>query len=176
MAKVEAKEKSGLPKHPVADLVVSGLFTAWLLAFPYYPFLLFGPSVWALNAMSLGLAPVWRMFYWAIVALNVLQLIFKVIALARIAPAWRRVMKIIEQLLGFSILMLLLQVQEYIVFGAAGPKLSSPQDVARLNMGIHRGLEVVATIAGLKLAWDVIQLVVQSRRDSAIGHRATKSI
>jgi hypothetical protein len=171
LAKVEPKEKSDLPKHPVADLIFSAVFTAWLLAFPRFPYLLFGPAAWYLSSISLDLAPVWHRFYWAVVALNCLQLVFKAIALFRQAQPWRKPMKIVEQIFGLSLLFLLLRVREYIVYVSTVTNPSRLRFADALNLGIHRSLEVVAVIASIKLLWDIWQMILESRADR-IGHVA----
>jgi hypothetical protein len=171
LPKVEPKEKSDLPKHPIVDLIFSAVFTAWLLAFPRYPYLLFGPGAWYLSSISFDLAPVWHRFYWAAVALNCLQLVFKAIALFRQAQPWRKPMKIVEQIFGFSLLILLLQVREYIVYVGTVADPSRTRLVDALNLGIHRGLEIAAVIASIKLLWDIWQMILESRADRA-GHVA----
>jgi hypothetical protein len=171
LAKVEPKEKSDLPKHPVADLIFSAVFTAWLLAFPRYPYLLFGPAAWYLSSISLDLAPVWHRFYWAVVALNCLQLVFKAIALFRQVQPWRKPMKIVEQIFGLSLLFLLLQVREYIVYINPVTDPSRLRFADTLNLGIHRGLEVAVVIASIKLLWDIGQMILESRTNRA-GHVA----
>ena len=172
LAKIEPKEKGDLlSKHPVADLIVGGLFTAWLLLFPRYPYLLFGPGVWYLSSISLDLAPVWHRFYWAVVALNCIQLVFKAIALFRQAQPWRKPMKIVERLFGISLLIMLLQVQEYIVFARPVTDPERLRFAATLNLGIHRGLELAAVIVGIKLLWDVGQMILESRANRP-GHVA----
>jgi hypothetical protein len=171
LAKLEPKEKSDLPKHPIVDLIFSALFTAWLLAFPRYPYLLFGPGAWYLSSISLDLAPVWHRFYWAVVALNCLQLMFKAIALVRQTQPWRKPMKIVEQIFGLTILVLLLQVQEYIVYTSPVTDPSRLHFAESLNFIIHRGFELVAVIATIKLLWDIGQMIVGSRTNRS-GHVA----
>lgn len=166
LAKVEPKEKSGLPKNPIADLIFSALFTVWLLAVPRHPFLLFGPGAWYIQSLSLSLAPVWHRFYWAVVALNCLQLVFKAIALSSAAQPWRRWMKIVEQVFGIAILLTLLRVREYIVFvkPVADPERLRWAAIANV---IHSSLELVAVIAILKLLWDLWQMRSGSQQKQA---------
>jgi hypothetical protein len=171
LAKIETKEKSDLPKHPVADLIFSAVFTAWLLAFPRYPYLLFGPGAWYLSSISLDLAPVWHRFYWAVVVLNCVQLIFKSIALFRQVQPWRKPMKIVEQIFGLSILFLLLRVRDYVVYMSPISDPSRLHFAETLNMVIHQGFEVVAVIASVKLAWDIGQMIMGLRANRA-GHVA----
>ena len=171
LAKIEPKEKSNLPKHPIADLIFSAVFTAWLLAFPRYPYLLFGPGAWYLSSISLDLAPVWHRFYWAVVALNCLQLIFKSIALFRQVQPWRKPMKIVEQIFSLSVLVLLLRVRDYVVYVNPVTDPSRLRFAETLNAVIHQGLELVAVIASIKLLWDIGQIIVGLRTTRA-GHVA----
>jgi hypothetical protein len=171
LAKVEPKEKRDLPKHPVADLIFSAAFTAWLLAFPRYPYLLFGPGAWYLSSISLDLAPVWHRFYWAVVVLNCIQLVFKAIALFRQVQPWRKPMKIIEQIFGLSILVLLLRAREYIVYVNPVTDPSRLRFADSLNLVIYRSLEIVVVIASIKLLWDIGQMILESRTNRA-GHVA----
>jgi hypothetical protein len=167
LPKVEPREKSDLPKHPVTDLIFSALFTAWLLAFPRYPYLLFGPGAWYLSSISLDLAPVWHRFYWAVVVLNCIQLVFKAIALFRQAQPLRKPMKIFEQVFGFALLILLPQARDYIVYVNPVTDPSRLHFADSLNLVIHQGLEIVAVIAGIKLLWDIGQMILESRTNRA---------
>jgi hypothetical protein len=171
LAKVEPKAKSDLPKHPVADLLFNAFFTVWLLAFPRYPYLLFGPGAWYLSSISLDLAPVWHRFYWAVIAFNCLQLAFKSIALFRQMQPWRKPMKIVEQIFGFSILVLLLRVRDYFVYVTPVTDPSRLRFAESLNSIIHQSLELVAVIAGAKLLWDIGQMIIGLRTNHA-GHVA----
>lgn len=164
LPKVEAKDDSLLPKHPVVDLIFSAVFTLWLLAVPRFPYLLLGPGVRYLHQFSMGLTPVWHWFYWAVVALNCVQVVFRAIALFRSARPWRRAMKIVEQFLGLFTVILLLRVREYIVF--TGP-ITDPKRLhfaATLNEGIHRSFELVAVLMVLKLLWDLLLVLREMRQ------------
>jgi hypothetical protein len=173
LPKVEPKEKSGLPKHPIADLVLSAVFLLWLLAIPRYPFLLFGPGAWLFHRVPLGFAPVCYTFYWTVVALNCLQIIFKVVAMSRRALYWRRWIKIGEQVFALAPIFVLLQAREYIVAATPVSDPSGYSWVAPVNAAMHSGLELVAVIVILKLAWDVWQ-VFSSRQANHREYAAVK--
>ncbi len=58
----------------VVAAVFSFLSLAWLLLIPRYPFLIAGPGIYYLQSSPYTLAPVLIQFFWCVVALNVLQL------------------------------------------------------------------------------------------------------
>jgi hypothetical protein len=80
-------------------------------------------------------------------------------------------MKIVEQIFGLSILVLLLRVREYIVYTRPVTDPSRLHIAESLNFVIHRGLELVAVIATIKLLWDIGQMIVGLRANRA-GHGA----
>jgi hypothetical protein len=168
LAKVESQEKSDLPRHPVADLIFSVLFTVWLLAFPHYPYLFFGRGASYLHEFLLSPAPVLYTFYWAAVALNCMQLVFKVIALFPSARRWRRAMKMVEKVGGLALLAILLRAHEYVIFTghAIGPERM--RIATMLNLPIHQALELVALIMVLKLLWDVKEMVMDVRHPAVV--------
>ena len=129
-----------------------------------------GPMPWILAGANIGLAPVLYAFYWAVVALNVLQLIFKLLLLNRSAQPWRVPMKIVERVFGFGLLVFLLQVKEYLVFRQPVTDPIRLMHIASINQNVHQGLLVVAVILGLKLLWDVGQMVMRSRQPGAVAH------
>lgn len=165
LAKAEANaEAEGtvdglLLKHPVVDLIFHVVVTLWLLALPHFPYLLGGPGVRYLHQFSMGVAPVWYQFYWAVVALNCIQVVFKAIMLFRSARPWRRAMKIVEQLFGLFTLFLLLRAREYIVFTGPATNAGRLHFTEALNVGIHRSFELVAVLMVLKVLWDIAQML-----------------
>jgi hypothetical protein len=173
LPKVESKEGSGLPKHPVADLIVSVAAVLWLLAIPRYPFLLFGPGAVLFHRVPLEFAHVCYTFYWTVVALNCLQIVLKVIAMSARALPWRRWMKIAEQVFGLAPLFVLLQAREYILLAKPVSDASRYSWVAPANAAMHSGLELVAVIAILKVAWEVWK-VLSSRQANHREYAAVK--
>ena len=167
------KDREGLPKHPWVDLFFHVLGLLWLLSIPRHPAMVFfavGPTPWILAHANVGLAPVWHAFYWAAVALNVLQLVFKLIALNRSAQPWRKPMKLVEQALGLTLLVFLAQVKEYLVFLHPVTDPERLKLIASINLNAHRGLLVLVVFVGLKLLWDVGQQALHSRQPSATAH------
>ena len=89
----------------------------------------------------------------------------------RAARPYRKAMKLVEQLFGFGMLMLLLRTQEYIVLApTVSDNHASRQLVRVLNPAIHHGLEVAAIIVALKFLWDLWQFIADSRHPTAITH------
>jgi hypothetical protein len=165
LPKVEPEPKRGLAKNPKAELILSTLGLVYLLALPGHPYLFLGPGAWYIKQLPYGLAPVWHTFYWMVVWLNVLQIVLKSVALLRSARPWRRLMKLVEQGVGLLPLAILLRTSEYVVFVRPATDAQQAQLVSTMNLGIHRGLEVVATLVTLKLLWDVWEMA----RDSFAG-------
>ena len=65
----------------IFGLIAGAVYVAWLLAVPYYPYLIFGPA-----ASALRLAPEWHRFYLPVVVLAIAGLAQAAINLAR--PQW----------------------------------------------------------------------------------------
>jgi hypothetical protein len=168
-----AQEREGVPKYPRVELAFHVLGLIWLLSVPYYPSLLFiplRPKPWILAGAVVGPAPIWHAFYWALVALNTLQLVFKLIALNRSAQPWRTPMKLVERAYGFTLLLFLVQVKEYLVFLHPVTDPERVKLVASINLNAHRGLLVVTVMVGATLLWDIGQLALRSRQQGSVAH------
>lgn len=74
--------------HAVTEVVFGFLALIWLLLIPQHPYLLMGPGAAYLRVSPYQLAPVWAQFFWCIVALNLVQLGWRSIDLAR--GAWQK--------------------------------------------------------------------------------------
>ena len=168
-----AQEREGLPKYPRVDLAFHLVGMLWLLSIPRHPgmlFFLMGPTPWILAGENLGFAPVLHTFYWAVVVLNALQIIFKLIALNRSAQPWRTSMRLMERVFAFLPVLLLIQTKEYLIFRHPVTDPERLSLVASINLNAHRGLLVAAVIVGLKLLWDIGQQVMRSRQPGAVAH------
>jgi hypothetical protein len=144
------------PRHPYADVIASAVFLAWLLAFPRFPALMFGPYV-AWHLLNIDLPAIWHQFYWIIVAFNAIQLASKVALLARPVRRYYHIIESVIHLLGIGILVFLLRARDYVGQATFGGSSMSPQTVANLNFNIHNGLLVVLIIAIAKFLWDTSQ-------------------
>jgi hypothetical protein len=64
----------------IADLVVHTLFTLYVFAIPYHPWLALGPGVTWLQHLSIAFAPAWRLFFIAFLILQLAVFLLKVLA------------------------------------------------------------------------------------------------
>jgi hypothetical protein len=144
------------PRHPWADVIASAVFLLWLLAFPRFPVLMFGPYV-AWHLLNIDLPVIWHQFYWIIIAFNAIQLASKIALLARPARRYYHLIDSVIHLLGMGILVFLLRAHDYIGQATFGGSSMSPQTVATLNFNIHSGLLFVLLFAIGKFFWDTAQ-------------------
>jgi hypothetical protein len=144
------------PRHPWADVIASAVFLLWLLAFPRFPVLMFGPYV-AWHLLNIDLPVIWHQFYWIIIAFNAIQLASKIALLARPVRHYYHLIDSVIHLLGMGILVFLLRAHDYIGQATFGGSSMSPQTVATLNSNIHSGLLFVLLFAIGKFLWDTAQ-------------------
>jgi hypothetical protein len=141
------------PHHPWADAVASGVFLAWLLTFPRFPVLMFGPYV-SWHLLNMDLPAIWHQFYWLVVAFNCIQLTARIALLFRPVRRYYPILETVIHLLGIGIIASLLRVHDYIGQATFGGSPMSPQTVATVNLSIHRGLLLVLILALGQLLWD----------------------
>ena len=146
------------PRHPWADVVAGIAFLAWLLLFPHYPVLIFGPYM-AMRAFNLNidLPAIWHTFYWMIVGFNAIQLAFRIVLLSRPMRRHYHAFESTLHGLGIGILVFLLSARDYVGQATFGGSPMSPETVATINTNIHRGLLVVLVITVIKFIWDTVQ-------------------
>ncbi len=157
----------------VAEVVVGFLLIAWLLLIPRHPFLLMGPGVVVLRAVPYELAPVWWTFYWWILGLNVLQLVWKTLDLAR--GQWQQpapIRQIIFKAVGVIPIAYLLSVPSHIYVVLKNPaadQLQYGHNLDTINNGIRLGFSVICAIVVLQLSWDIGRMVWDEyrRREAA---------
>jgi hypothetical protein len=151
------KKEDGSPSfaNRVADAIVSALFVLWMLAVPLKPYLLLGPGVRYLHSMPVSLTPEWHIFYYQIVALLVLQLVLKVVALYHWSDLWQKVLALVIQTAGVVVLAVVVQARIWFV-----PTANSGfrDDIALLNFGVSLSLKIALVISLAKLLWDVGKL------------------
>lgn len=140
--------------NALADLIVSVLLVAWLLAVPSHPYLILGPGVRIWHGMSFGLTPEWHVFYWQIVGLMIATIPLKLMALLPSMRGARGWLKLAVSALGIMILVVMVQVRSLFV---AGPGISAGHlpSLAGINAGIAIGFKVALAIALVNFAWDV---------------------
>jgi len=146
------------PHHPWADAIAGTVFLAWLLAFPHFPVLMFGPyATLHLLKIGLDLPTIWHQFYWLVVAFNCIQLAARIALLSRPVRRYYHAIETVMRLLGIGIIVFLLRGHDYIGQATFGGSPMSPQTVATINLSIHRGLLLVLIIAVVQLLWDTAQ-------------------
>jgi hypothetical protein len=162
-------DRSG-PRHPYADAIAAAVFLAWLLSFPHFPLLIFGPYA-VMHMLNIDLPGIWRTFYWIFVAFNCIQLAAKIALLFRPVRRYYPVIESIIHLLGIGIIVFLLRAHDYIAQATFGNNAMSPQTVATVNASIHRGLIFVLIIAIAQLVWDTVQLLRRPRQTDRLASK-----
>jgi len=157
----------------VAEVVVGFLLIAWLLLIPRHPFLIMGPGVVVLRAAPYELASVWWTFYWWILGLNVLQLVWKTVDLAR--NQWQQpapIRQIIFKAVGVIPIAYLLSVPNHIYLVLKNPaadQLQYGRNLDTINNAIHLGFSVICVIVVLQLSWDIGRMVLDEYRRREAG-------
>ncbi|MGB6934833.1 MAG: hypothetical protein WBD91_18805 [Acidobacteriaceae bacterium] len=146
----------------VAEIVFGFLWLIWLLLIPSHPYLLMGPGAAYLRVSPYELAPVWALFFWCIVALNVVQLGWRLIDLAR--GTWqqsRALQHITVKTLGLIATLILFTAPD-----RAWVLLKHPvTDVARygasvnsINHSIYEVLVWVVVVTAMIWLWQIGQV------------------
>jgi hypothetical protein len=152
----------------IAEVIFGFIAIVWLLLIPQHPFLLLGPGVVFLQATPFALAHVWVAAYWLIIALNVIQLIWRCVDLAR--GSWQRAsstLHIVSKAFGLVPLILLVNAHDYVYVTLKNPavdQLRYGATVDSVNRGIHSGLSIICAIVVLQLIWDVAQIALATYR------------
>jgi hypothetical protein len=155
----------------VAEVIFGFLFLIWLLLIPHYPFLLWGPGAFYMRASAFQLAPVWMQFYWWVVAMNMVQLVWRFVNLFSGAwqnphPAWHIFIKAI----GIIPLVVLLTAPGRVFVSLKHPAVDQARYGAALdltNRSIHRGFLCVLAIVVLQLAWEIGYRIFGAYRKAA---------
>jgi hypothetical protein len=144
-----AKERSLATR--IADLVVHCLWMLYVFAIPRYPFLILGPGALFLTRLSAGFAPVWRLFYIAIIVLLLAQLVIKLMALARGKHRWEAPLELLTKVLGVVPTALLAVTRVYFVPTSPAANLHT---LAQINGWMNAGFRIVLVIVVLNLLWE----------------------
>ena len=142
----------------IFGLIAGTVYIAWLLAVPYYPYLIFGPA-----ASALRLAPEWHRFYLPVVVLAIAGWAQAVVSLIR--PEWTSlpsVTRLVSNVVALVILRSILKANSYVfVFVADSPKGARYETVAQIaNINILCTLTSVAlglSIAVIIQAWQCLK-------------------
>ena len=141
------------PRHPWADAIASAFFLAWLLSFPRFPVLMFGPYV-AWHLLNIDLPAIWHTFYWIVVAFYCVQLTTRVALLFRPVRRYYHIVEGVLHLLAIGVIAFLLRAHDYVGQASFGGSPMSPRTIATINSSIHGGLLIVLVIAIAQLLWD----------------------
>jgi hypothetical protein len=158
LSKADPVAEQNGPRHPWADAIAGAVFLAWLLLFPRFPILMFGPYV-TLHLLKVGidLPTIWYQFYWLIIGFNCIQLGCRIALLARPVRHYYHVIESVLHLLGIGIIAFLMRAHDYIGQTTFGGSSMSADTVTRINQNIHTGLLLVLIIAIVKFVWDAVQ-------------------
>jgi hypothetical protein len=154
----------------VADFVFGCLVLAWVALIPQFPFLLLGPGWWFVKASPFALAPTVMVFYYWVLAMNVMQVTWHGVDLAR--GAWRRAQP--GKLLAFKAfaiipLVVLVRAPEHQLLLLKHPLVDGAHYggvMAAVNQGSHEGLLVVLVIVALQFVWELGRWVREARSGS----------
>jgi hypothetical protein len=146
----------------IADVAVHVVGLAWLLTVPYKPYLLFGPGLNYIWTLHVSLTPDWHTLYWQAMALLLLMLPFKVLALYTPSSRWRDGLQIAAQVLGIGILAVLLQTTTYLVPSADGLSAHTLGSLIGINTLLHLSVQIVLVIQVFKLLWDLWKTITAS--------------
>jgi hypothetical protein len=166
-----AKKKPHSFAQAAAEVIFGFLFLVWLLLIPANPWLLMGPGALAFHASPFRLAPVWIQIYWCVLGLNVLQLAWNCVDLAR--ESWQRpqpAKQIAAKALGLIPLLVLLAAPENVYLTLRNPAFDQGlhgAQLAAINHGIFMGAVVISTIVSLQLLWEIGRLSLNAYRRRA---------
>jgi hypothetical protein len=155
----------------VAEVVIGFFLLIWLLLIPGHPWVLLGPGALYLQVSPYHLGPVFIQFFWWVVALNLFQLGWRCLDLAR--GTWQRArhaQKNVMQVLGLIPLVLLLTVPNHASVVLKHPALDQVRYGATLdaiNLGVYRMALVIFAIALIQSIVDIVKLGISAYRKRA---------
>lgn len=158
--------------HAVAEVVFGFLFLVWLALIPTYPFLLVGPGLEYLRHAPFALAPTVMVFYYWVLALNVLQVGWHAVEL--IQGTWQRrrsVQYLVFKAFAVIPLWVLVRAPEHKLLLLKSPAMDAAHygaTVDAVNYGAHEGLLVVLVITVIQFVWAFGKLWFHRRRDGAV--------
>jgi hypothetical protein len=154
--------------HALTEVIFGFLFLVWWLLVPHHPYLLIGPGVLYWSASPFQLAPFSVLFYWWVVAVNVVQLTWRSADLIR--GTWPRLstaQTIVVSAIGLIPLGLLLSVPDHAYVLLRNPALDQARYGAALtsiNLSIQWSAVVLCAITILHLVWGIGRLGVNAYR------------
>jgi hypothetical protein len=148
----------------IADLIVHSLWMLYVLAIPHHLYLIMGPGAGFLTRLSAGFAPVWRLFYVAIIVLLLVQLVIKLMALGRGDHRWEKPLQLLTKLLGVVPMGMLAFAKVYFVPTSAVANLHT---LAKINDAMSLGFRIGLAIVVLDLmveSWQYFRRVIPTER------------
>jgi hypothetical protein len=170
LPKLEPEEKRPSLVNGVADLVVSILMVAWMLAVPAHPYLIIGPGVHLAQQSPFSLTPEWRSFYWPIIGLLVAMWPLKIMMMMPRFARIRQSLDVAVHILGILVVLVIVLARSYFV-PAGALTVENMKTLAGINTGINLGFKVVLLIMLLKLAsmiWQVLRGSPQRKAGCAV--------
>jgi len=153
----------------VIEIVFSALFLVWLLLIPKHPFLMLGPGVAYLQSAPYQLSPAWWSFFWCVVALNVIQIVWKSIDLVR--GQWQSsgpMQQILFKVFGLVPITVLLTAPDHNYISLKNPAVDAAhygQNLSQINNGIHLAFSVICAIVVLQLSFDLAKWIWEHYRN-----------
>jgi hypothetical protein len=141
----------------VFGLTFGAVYLIWLLAAPYYPYLIFGPV-----ASVLRLSPAWHRFYLPVLLLAVVGLIQAGVNLARPDWTWLRAsMRFASSAVGLAIVSGLLKIYPFVTVAAdAGASTTRNETVAAIvNAVVLVNLVCFEIAFSIGVLWHGFQLM-----------------
>ncbi len=132
---------------------------------------LWGPGAFYMRASAFQLAPVWMQFYWWVVAMNIVQLLWRFVNL--FSGAWQNphpALQIFIKAIGIIPLVVLLTAPGQVFVSLKHPALDQARYGGVLditNQSIHRGFLCVLAIVILQLAWEIGYRIFSAYRKAA---------
>jgi hypothetical protein len=158
----------------IFGLIAGTVYVAWLLAVPYYPYLIFGPA-----ASALRLAPEWHRFYLPVVVLAIAGLAQAVVNLVR--PEWiwlPPVTRLLSNVVALVILRSILKANSYafvlVADSANGARYETVALIANISIlctlaSVALGLSIALIIQAWQCLWEIRQWI--RRRSNPLPSR-----
>jgi hypothetical protein len=143
----------------IAEFVVQFCLLVWLLLIPSHPFVLLGPGAGYLEHSSVRLAYVSVAFFWAVVGLNMIQLVWQSFNFMR--GTWRipsRVQHLVTKALGIVPVAILAFApgHRYLELNPSeAARLPNGFNFVTLNQSLFGGVLVVLAIVSIQFVWDI---------------------
>jgi hypothetical protein len=159
-----------------SGLIFGVVYLAWLLAAPYYPYLVFGPV-----ASLLRLAPAWHRLYLPVLVLAVVGLAQAGVNLARPDWTWlRAAVRFATNAVGLAVVSALLKTYPFVTVAAGAGSSARNETLATIaNAVVLLNLVCFEIVLSIGVLWHGFQLVkevwrFQGRRHDAIESRVAQ--